>query len=318
MTRAGPATAVGVDIGGGSVKIGLVASDGALLARTRLATDPALDGEALAGTILLATTALLTEHGLGAASVGIAFPGHIDPDGRRGRHSNVPQLDGYPLCDAFEAALGRQTRLINDADAAALAECARHPEHAGARVMVVTLGTGIGVGLVVAGRPVSTVAGTLGDPGHLNVDPSARHRCRLGCRGCLESVASAVALERDARDRALASPGCRLHAELDRLDAARLVELAREGEPQARELLASCGRWIALAVAGWGAIFQPDAVYLGGGLAAAGDPLLATIRAEVAGRALPYLALAPRIGLAVLGNDAGMIGAALVAADPQL
>ena len=180
--------AIGLDIGGGSTKLGLVAADGELLKAARVVLPEGADFAAIVALYRQAIAALAPDGA--ALPIGIAYPGHVDRARGVGLNSNVPVLDEQPLVAALSAAA-----LLNDADAAAVAEAQLHDTN---RILMVTLGTGIGVSMVVGGRALETAGGTLGDSGHLNLDPSGRHVCRQGCTGCLESVASGEALARDA------------------------------------------------------------------------------------------------------------------------
>lgn len=304
MTEAG---AIGLDIGGGSTKLGLISRDGKLLASRRVVLAEGADFPA----ILAQYRAAIADLGADGLPVGIAYPGHVDRVRGLGLNSNVPALDDHPLA----AALGRAV-LLNDADAAAVAEARHHPE---TRMLMVTLGTGIGVSMIIDGRPLETAGGTLGDSGHLNLDPSGRHRCRQGCTGCLESVASGEALARDATAMAGTGESPALVAELQAsgtVSAAAACRAALAGDPGALSLVAQMADWLGMAVASWRASFHPDLIVFGGGLSALGQPFIDQIRDRADARSLPFLAAHCRLTLARLGNDAGMIGAGLAALAP--
>jgi glucokinase len=186
-------------------------------------------------------------------------------------------------------------------------------------MLMVTLGTGIGVSMIIDGRPLETAGGTLGDSGHLNLDPSGRHRCRQGCTGCLESVASGEALARDATAMAGTGESPALVVELQAsgtVSAAAACRAALAGDPGALSLVAQMADWLGMAVASWRASFHPDLIVFGGGLSALGQPFIDQIRDRADARSLPFLAAHCRLTLARLGNDAGMIGAGLAALAP--
>ena len=299
--------AIGLDIGGGSTKVGLISSTGDLLASRRVVLAEGADFPA----ILAQYRAAIADLGADGLPVGIAYPGHVDRVRGLGLNSNVPALDDHPLA----AALGRGV-LLNDADAAAVAEARHHPE---TRMLMVTLGTGIGVSMIIDGRPLETAGGTLGDSGHLNLDPSGRHRCRQGCTGCLESVASGEALARDATAMAGTGESPALVVELQAsgtVSAAAACRAALAGDPGALSLVAQMADWLGMAVASWRASFHPDLIVFGGGLSALGQPFIDQIRGRADARSLPFLAAHCRLTLARLGNDAGMIGAGLAALAP--
>jgi glucokinase len=250
--------------------------------------------------------------------VGIAYPGHIDRARGLGLNSNVPALDGHPLAAALAGVSG-PAAILNDADAAAVAEARHHPEGREGRMLMVTLGTGVGVSMIVAGRPLETAGGTLGDSGHVNVDPSARYRCRQGCTGCLESVASAEALERDGTLMASIGESPALASEADAagtVSASAVCRAALAGDPAAQRLIGQMADWLGMAVASWRASFHPDLIVFGGGLSVLGQPFIDQIRDRADARSLPFLSAHCRLTLARLGNDAGMIGAGLAALTP--
>jgi glucokinase len=295
------ALAVGIDIGGGSTKLGLVSADGRLLDSRRVVPAPGASYAA----ILADYRAAIRDLGAMGLAVGIAYPGHIDRARGVGLNSNVPALDGQPLAaDLGEAAL------FNDADAAAVAEAREHAEGRDGRMLMVTLGTGIGVSLTVRGRPLETAGGTLGDSGHVNVDPSGRHKCRQGCTGCLESVASAEALSRDATQAA------RVAGQAEDVSASAVCHAALAGEPSALALTDAMAAWLGMGVASWRASFHPDLIVFGGGLSVLGQPFIDRIGDHANARSLPFLSAHCRLTLARLGNDAGMIGAGLAALSP--
>lgn len=299
--------AIGLDIGGGSTKVGLISSTGDLLASRRVVLAEGADFPA----ILAQYRAAIADLGADGLPVGIAYPGHVDRVRGLGLNSNVPALDDHPLA----AALGRGV-LLNDADAAAVAEARHHPE---TRMLMVTLGTGVGVSMIIDGRPLETAGGTLGDSGHLNLDPSGRHRCRQGCTGCLESVASGEALARDATAMAGTGESPALVVELQAsgtVSAAAACRAALAGDPGALSLVAQMADWLGMAVASWRASFHPDLIVFGGGLSALGQPFIDQIHDRADARSLPFLAAHCRLTLARLGNDAGMIGAGLAALAP--
>lgn len=296
--------AIGLDIGGGSTKVGLIAQDGQLLDSGRVVLAAGADFAAILARYREAIAGLGGE----GLPLGIAYPGHIDRARKVGLNSNVPALDDRPLAAELGAAA-----LLNDADAAAVAEAR---QHSAGRMLMVTLGTGIGVSMIVGGRPLETAGGTLGDSGHLNIDPSGQHGCRQGCTGCLESVASAGALARDATAMAVAGESVALAAELQavgEVSAAATCLAALAGDPGALRLIGEKARWLGMGVATWRASFHPDLIVFGGGLSALGQPFIDQIRTHADARSLPFLSQNCPLTLARLGNDAGMIGAGLAA-----
>jgi glucokinase len=291
---------IGLDIGGGSAKIGVVDAAGTILAQDRI---PVVEAEAF-DQILDAYIASIHRLLGGAApkAIGIGFPGHILPDLATGANGNVPALDGKPIAETLARRFGCKARLVNDADAGALAEARFGAGKGVHRLMLITVGTGIGVSLVVDGMPFSAANGTLGDAGHVILVSENPTRCRQGCLGCLESVASGAAIE--VRARILFPKAAEGTA------TASLVRSAIAGQAEPLSIITEAGRWIGMAAATWCNIFAPDRILIGGGISAVGDSLVAAIRDEARRRAMPYNIRHTDFALAGLGNDAGVIGAA--------
>lgn len=296
---------IGLDIGGGSAKIGLVSAGGGILARRRIAVVAGDSFEAMLAAYGAAIDALLAEAGVAQINgIGIGFPGHVLPGYAMGANSNVPALDGRPIADALAQRFGCTARLVNDADAGGIAEYSFGAGRGVGRLLLITVGTGIGVSLVVGGVPLNAANGSLGDAGHIVLVADNPQHCRQGCLGCLESVASGAAMEVRAR---------RLFPDAaEGAATAALVRAAIAGQAEATALIAEAGRWIGMAAASWCNIFAPDRILIGGGISAVGAPLVASIRAEALRRTMPYNIRHTDFGLAALGNDAGIIGAAAV------
>jgi glucokinase len=296
---------IGLDIGGGSAKIGLVNANGTILAHRRIPVAEAESFEHILAAYGSAIEALLREAGTAQpGGIGIGFPGHTLPGFATGANSNVPALDGKPIAETLAHLFGCKARLVNDADAGAIAEYRFGGGRGVRRLLLVTVGTGIGVSLVVDGTPLNVANGTLGDAGHIVLVADNPVRCRQGCLGCLESVASGAAIEVKA---------LRLFPKAAEGTAtASLVHAAIAGQPDAAMLIAEAGRWIGMAAASWCNIFAPDRVLIGGGISAVGESLVVAIRAEALRRTMPYNIRHTDFALAELGNDAGIIGAAAV------
>lgn len=291
---------IGLDIGGGSAKIGVVDASGAILARDRILVVEGQTFEQILSAYIASIETLL--GGAKPSGIGIGFPGHILADLATGANGNVPVLDGKPIAETFARHFGCKARLLNDADAGALAESRFGTGRGVGRLMLITVGTGIGVSLVVDGVPFSAANGTLGDAGHVVLVSDNPVRCRQGCLGCLESVASGEALE--VKALALFPNAAEGTA------TASLVRAAIAGQPGAMALIAEAGRWIGMAAATWCNIFAPDRILIGGGISAVGAPLVAAIRDEAHRRTIPYNVHHTDFALAGLGNNAGIIGAA--------
>lgn len=294
---------VGVDVGGTKVAALLVGADGSVLARARRPSS-GVDYDGLVGAIAEAADEVMA--GADAVdSVGLAIAGNVSAD--RSRVETSPHLDlhGQPLRDDVQARLGRTVVVENDANAAAWAEYALGP-YAGVRdLVVVTVGTGLGGGLIIGGHMQRGAHGFAGEPGHVIVEPDGR-ACPCGGHGCWEQYASGTALVRSYRDRGGDAT----------LDGPGVTSVAQAGDALAVAAFNDIGGWLGYGLAGVVALLDPGTIVLGGGVAAAGDLLLAPTRAALDHHlAWGGRRAAPALVLAQLGNDAGAVGAALLAAE---
>jgi len=304
--------AIGVDIGGTKVSAGVVDDAGTIIDRERRDT-PGRDAAHTESTIVEVVDALAARHDIGAVGIGAA--GWIAND-----HATVlfsPHLAwrNEPLREALRGRIALPVIVENDANAAAWAEY-RFGAAAGHRVVVcVTLGTGIGGGLVVDGSVYRGAFGIACEYGHMTVVPEGR-RCACGNRGCWEMYASGRALARDAIELAAESP----------VSAAGLVEragsveaitgpivtaAAAEGDSAALAICNAMGRWLGRGIANLAAVLDPSVFVIGGGVSAAGELLVGPAREEF-GLTLTGRGFRPAaaIEVAALGPDAGLIGAA--------
>lgn len=308
--------AVGVDIGGSSAKLGIVSDAGEIQLRHTLPTPPSDEPGEVAAAYADAIGYLLDqcrEMDIQPEGVGIGIPGHLSEDRKRSTFNNVHTLDNFPLVDFLVQRLRCPIILDNDATLAALAEHKFGAGRSARRLIVMTVGSGIGAGLVVDGVPQRSIRGCIGDPGHIIVDPNSRYRCGYGCKGCLEAVASAMAIEREAMALAQQFPDSkigRLFQEHGSLTTSDVVAIAQTQDQTASQIIAQAGHWLGIALASWCTIYDPDLILIGGGVSAAGDHLLNPIRQTVVKYGAPLYVSNLRVSRAQLGNDAGMIGAA--------
>lgn len=311
------AVMLGADIGGTKIAVGQVDRDGRL--RGDLLRFPSATGgqDALVESIIAALEQ--GREGAGAtevAGIGLACAGTVD----RVRGSivvspNLPLVDA-PLVELVGGALGLPVVLDNDANLAALAE-ARVGAAAGRRqVIMLTLGTGVGGGLILDGRLYHGATGAAGELGHMVVRAGGEP-CRCGSRGCLEAYASGRALERLARNLAHeGAPGSRALAELavrDELDGEAVGRLAQQGDPGALAAVEEVGRWLGVGLGSLVNIFNPEMIVVGGGLGTLGELVLGPARPVMIQTGLSPNKDAVRVVPAALGNKAGALGAGLLA-----
>ncbi|HEX2902541.1 MAG TPA: ROK family glucokinase [Jatrophihabitans sp.] len=305
--------AIGVDIGGTKVAAGVVDDHGKVVDRTRRET-PGTDVRATEATIADAVRELAGRHEISAVGIGAA--GWIANDRATVLFSPHLAWRNEPLRDALTSAIGLPVVVENDANAAAWAEY-RFGAGRDARVVVmVTLGTGIGGGLVVSGILYRGAHGVGLEYGHMTMVPDGR-RCACGNRGCWEMYASGTALAHDARELAAIAPvAAHRLMELAGGDPARLTgplvtQAAREGDVAAIEIYTAMGRWLGRGLANLAAVIDPTVFVIGGGVSEAGDllirPAAETFAEMLTGRGFrPVADVRP----AELGPEAGLVGAA--------
>ncbi|HXF56818.1 MAG TPA: ROK family glucokinase [Actinomycetota bacterium] len=308
-------TAVGIDVGGSRMAGALVDLDrgGQVLERRELAT-PSLDPDAVVGGIVSLARELAAG---GVAAVGVAAAGMVD---RRGVMRYAPNIAWreFPLAERVRAEVGLPVRVENDATAAAWGEF-RFGAGRGVRdLLLVTVGTGIGGGIVLDGELVRGAHGFAAEVGHIVVEPDGP-RCGCGNRGCWEQVASGRTIARLGREAARE----RLSREMlelaggdpERVTGEVVTQAGRAGDPVALRILTEVGRRLGQGIAGLVNVLDPELVVVGGGAAEAGDLLLGPAR-EAFAEAVEGSAHRPAVPIvpAALGNDAGAVGAADLAA----
>ncbi len=308
--------AIGVDIGGSSAKIGAVDASGSVVKRHRVLTPdtnyPVEAVQAYVKGIRQLLDGMTVERGE-ILGIGIGMPGQIQPDRQSATWSNVPVLDDFPLVPYLSQQFDMAVCLDNDATVAAIAEAYFGSGEEGGRLLVITVGTGIGVGFVVDGRAQRLTRGCMGDAGHIIVDPKGTWQCPLGCWGCLETVATSLALEREAVIRGQEQANSTLNQQKPasgEITAHRVIEAAHAGDALACDLIENVGVWLGLAATSWCHIYGPDRILVGGGVSAAGELLLEPMRSTMKKTGMVSYVDAVVVELASLGNDAGMIGAA--------
>jgi glucokinase len=304
--------AVGVDIGGTKVSAGVVDGAGNVIDRERRDT-PGADATRTEEVIVEVITALRQRQDVVAVGVGAA--GWIANDNATVLFSPHLAWRNEPLRDALQAQLDLPLIIENDANAAAWAEYRFGAASDEPVTVCVTLGTGIGGGLVIHGAVYRGAFGIACEYGHVTVVPDGR-LCACGNHGCWEMYASGRALARDARALAAESPVAarrllELAGSIEGLTGPVVAAAAAEGDPAALSLCTTMGRWLGRGLANLAAILDPSMFVIGGGVSAAGDLLLRPAREEfvhtLTGRGFRPEA---RIVAASLGPDAGLVGAA--------
>ena len=299
---------LGVDVGGTNLRCALVNQDGAVLARESLSTDVASGRDPFLERLLGLLTRLQADagaQGKRVGAVGLGVPGLFSNDGVLRSSVNLLPLEGLNLAQLVSAGTGLPAVALNDANASAVGEQRFGAGRPFASFLMVTLGTGVGAGLILDGRLWSGIDGVAGEFGHLTVEPNGR-RCGCGNRGCLEQYASASAIATLA-----ASLG--VEAGTGRLDAARVAELAREGDAKACAIFEQAGAYLGIAAAGVVNLLNLEAIILGGGVAESFDLLVPVLHREIRERAFAIPGGRVQLLKGELGDDAGVLGAAATA-----
>lgn len=310
----GQGVAVGVDIGGTKLAAGLVGVDGTILARGRRET-PSDDGERVVADTVAVVRELTEAHGVAGVPVGVGAAGIVDLDGTVRYAPNICWVD-VPLRARLADELDAPVTVDNDANVAAWAEfrlgAARD---AGDTMVLLTIGTGVGGGLVLGGRLVRGAHGFGAELGHTIVAEGGP-ACPCGNRGCLEALASGTAMGRIAEER---RAGGRLPADsslhgAERLDGKTVTVAAHAGDRGAQAVLAEAGHWLGVGAASLANALDPEVIVVGGGAIQAGEYVLEPARRALAERLLGrgHRPLPPLVRTG-LGDDGGIIGAALLA-----
>lgn len=307
---------IGIDVGGTAAKGGLIDVDGRVVERTEFPTDPSAATKSI---LAVAEDLLVTAKGmnLSVGAVGIGAAGFIDA--ATGSVTFSPNLtyDEPRIADVVSSRTGLKTVVDNDANAAAWGErtygAARGFDH----VVMLTLGTGIGSGLIVDGRLVRGATGAGAEAGHMVIDPDGP-QCPCGLKGCLERFASGSAIAEAARKAVLKDAKSAIldfASSPEQITGEDVARAAREYDETARSVMLAAGRALGVGMSNLVNLFDPEVIVLGGSVIGAGEPYLGPAR-DTLNRMLDAQRRRPvRLVQATLGNDAGLIGAAALAAE---
>ncbi|WP_280476254.1 ROK family protein [Nocardia asiatica] len=311
---------IGLDVGGTKIAGGVIDAEGQILHRLQVPS-PTDEGTDTTLAVLLELVDRLRTLHPEVTSIGVGAAGMITwPEGRILTAPNNAYRD-LPLQELLIEHTGLPAVVENDANAAAWAE-AQVGGGAGHRnVVAVTVGTGVGGGLILDGSLFRGQHGIGAEIGHMVINPAGNIRCGCGSVGCLEAHASGTALGRRGREVAAADPGgllTTLAGGADRVTGETVYAAAQQGDPTARGLFDELGYWLGAGLASLVNVFDPQVVIIGGGLVATGDHLSAPTQASFHKHVFagPQRTLPPIIP-AQLGAEAGLVGAALLAMGRQ-
>ncbi len=292
---------IGIDLGGTNVAAGVVNEENRIVGRASVPTNLPRPAEAIADSIAEAARLAMTDAGIEldvVSSVGVGTPGAVSADGIVENDANLGFIN-TPLRAMLEERIGKPVRVGNDANCAALGEQVAGSGIGTNSFIAITLGTGVGGGIIIDGKLLTGINGAAGEIGHMVIDREGIP-CKCGRIGCFEQYASATALIRNAKEKGLPISS-----------AKDVFTLSSTGNLIAAELIDDYIEYLSVGIVNLINIFQPDMISLGGGIAAQGERLLAPLRKKVEEkRYTKYSEKQTLLRCATLGNDAGIIGAA--------
>lgn len=312
---------LGIDLGGTTIKFGILTLEGEVQEKWAIETNTLENGRHIVSDIVESLKHRLSLYGLTKddfLGIGMGSPGAVDRTSKTVTGAfNLNWADTQEVGSVIEKEVGIPFFIDNDANVAALGERwvgagANSPD-----VVFVTLGTGVGGGVIADGNLIHGVAGAGGEIGHMIVDPENGFTCTCGNKGCLETVASATGVVRVARQLAEQYEGSSaIKAAIDNGDTVTSKDIfiaAEDGDKFANSVVERVSRYLGLAAANISNILNPDSVVIGGGVSAAGEFLRSRVEKYFVTFAFPQVKKSTKIKIAELGNDAGIIGAASLA-----
>ncbi len=301
--------AFGVDVGGTTCKIGFFETSGKLLDRWEIRTNKENNGETILDDVARAIDNRLAQERIAkdeVLGIGIGVPGPVKEDGIVNKCVNL----GWGVLNVEEALqniTGLTVKAGNDANVAALGEAWQGGARGCGNVIMVTLGTGVGGGIIVAGKMVSGFHGAGGEIGHMAVNEDEIEQCTCGKYGCLEQYTSATGIVRMAKRKLAVSSRDTVLKDCEPLTAKEIFDAAKAGDEVAEDLVEELGTILGRALANAACVVNPEIILIGGGVSKAGDILLDTIKRHFVENVF-HACRETKFALALLGNDAGMYG----------
>lgn len=300
----------GIDVGGTTVKFGFFTEDGTLIDKWEIKTRTENHGEFILSDIKksieesLAEKSILKEDIIG---VGIGVPGPVNEEGSVFSAINLGWAN-LPVASMLHDLTGFSTKVANDANIAALGEMWKGGGVGHQNVVLVTLGTGVGGGIIINEKIVSGANGAGGEIGHMHVEDTETNSCNCGNQGCLEQVASATGVVRLAKKRLEKDDTPSVLRE-EEITAKAVFDAVKAGDPLAMEVAEQFGKYLGTALANIASVVDPEVIVIGGGVSKAGTVLLDYVKKYFHTYAFPACKNTP-FALASLGSDAGIYGAA--------
>lgn len=301
--------AFGVDIGGTTCKIGFFSTDGTILDKWEIKTNTQNNGESILSDVAKSVDNKLAQEGISKSDVqgiGVGVPGPVRADGTVNRCVNL----GWGVVNAAEelsSLSGLLVKVGNDANVAALGEAWRGGAKGCSEAIMVTLGTGVGGGIIVDGRIVAGFNGAGGEIGHITVNKDEIEPCNCGQYGCLEQYASATGIVRLTKRKLAKTEEATSLRELETVTAKDVFDAAKSGDGVALALVDEVCGILGAALSNMACVVNPEVVVIGGGVSKAGDILIQGIQKHFEETSF-HACKDTRFALAELGNDAGMYG----------
>ena len=310
---------VGVDLGGTNIAVGVVDEKYNIVGKGKVKTNAPRPAEEIFADIKKAIDLAVEDAGITmdeVESVGVGTPGSVNQDTGMIEFSNNLAFNNVPAKKMLEELTGKPCYFENDANAAALGEAYAGAGHGAKNFVAVTLGTGVGSGIIVDGKVVSGINFAGGEMGHTVIVVDGK-QCNCGRKGCWEQYASATALISQTKEKMTECPDSKMWelcgGDINKVSGRTAFNAMYEGDKAGKEIVDKYITYVSVGITNIVNTFQPEIVCIGGGISNEGDNLLDPIRKFVTGeRYSKYAKKQTEICKAVLGNDAGIIGAALL------
>lgn len=307
----------GIDLGGTTVKLGLFNVDGNLLDKWEIPTRTEGSGEHILPDIANSMRSAMDRHGIqpdALIGAGIGVPGAVLDSRFVKPCVNLNGWGGLDVAEELSKLCKCPVKVVNDANAAALGELWQGGGKGSSNMVLVTLGTGVGGGVIVDGKLITGIHGSGGEIGHITLRPDETEPCGCGKYGCLEQYASATGIVKQAKRMLNAEDTPSALRDLDEITAKDVLDYAKAGDALAIRVAELFGQSLGQALVAVSCSCDPDVFVLGGGVSKAGSYIVELVRDAFVRYAFPA-AEATRFGLAILGNDAGIYGAAKLMLD---
>ena len=311
---------IGVDLGGTNIAVGICDENKKIIRKASRKTSLPATPEKIASDIFLTVKDVLSLSSLSMSDIewiGIGSPGDVDPKTGEISFANSLGFKNTPFAEIFRNISGKQTFLENDATAAAYGEAIAGAGVGYKNILTVTIGTGIGGGVIIDGKTYGRFSGADNEIGHMGINPNGR-LCSCGIRGCAETYCSAIGLIVTTKEYMKTDPDSKMWelvgGDIDKTSARTSFDAMRLGDGTAKTVVDEYIRYLAYAVTSYINLFEPQIVIIGGGICNEGETLLKPLRDLV----YPNIYVRhnpkkiPEIVKAALGNDAGIIGAAML------